>query len=141
MKLPPPTAAILQPKLIPVVLQLKDAYGIWQVYLNDFPKVNRFTLGSKIDAIFLDTIEFCFIASYANIQNKIPLIDKSISRVDLLKLLIQLSWEMRAIDPNKYVNLSEKLSSIGSMLGGWKRHLENKTPREIVSPSHGEKRD
>lgn len=117
-----------------MILQLKETYGIWQSYLNDFPKANRFTLGSKIDAVFLDTIEFCFLASYANATNKVLLIDRSISRVDLLKLLIQLAWDIRALDPNKYMNLSEKLSNIGSMLGGWKRHMENKT-----LPQKGEK--
>src|SRR3989344_686697 len=117
----------MRQKLIPVMLQLKETYGIWQSYLNDFPKANRFTLGSKIGAVFLDAIEFCFLASYASTTNKVPLIDRGTSRVDLLKLLMQLAWDIRALDSNKYINLSEKLSVIGSMLGGWKRHLENKT--------------
>lgn len=56
------------------------------------------------------------------------LLDRAISRVDLLKLLLQLAWDTRALDDNKYATLTEKLAEIGRMLGGWKRQLTNKTP-------------
>jgi len=110
------------------VLSLKDAYGIWQQYLADFPKANRFTLGSKIDDVFLASIEYCFLASYSSIAEKQIWIDRGIARVDLLKLLIQLAWDIKAIDDKRYVHLSERLAEIGRMLGGWRRQIINKTP-------------
>lgn len=118
----------MQPKLIPVVLKLKDSYGLWQEYLIHFPKANRFTLGSKIDDIFLHAIEYCFLASYSAHAEKIVLVDRCIARVDLLKLLLQLAWEMEALDTKKYVHLSEHLAEVGRMLGGWRKQLQNKTP-------------
>lgn len=118
----------MQPKLIPVVLKLKDAYGLWQHYLTHFPKANRFTLGSKIDEVFLHAIEYCFLASYSAHAEKIILVSRCIARVDLLKLLLQLAWEMQAVDTNKYVHLSEYLAEVGRMLGGWRKQLQNKTP-------------
>lgn len=123
---PPPT--ISQPKLIPVVLKLKDSYGLWQEYLTHFPKANRFTLGSKIDDIFLHAIEYCFLASYSAHTEKTILLDRCIARVDLLKLLLQLAWEMQALDTKKYTHLSEYLMEVGRMLGGWRKQLQNKTP-------------
>jgi hypothetical protein len=113
----------LQPKLVPVVLKLKDAYGVWQNYLNHFPKANRFTLGSKIDDVFLAAIEYCFLASYASTGDKLIFIDKAISRVDLIKLLLQLAWEIQALDTKKYAHLSEYLAEAGKMLGGWRRQI------------------
>jgi len=113
---------------VPVVLKLKETYGIWQSYLTHFPKANRFTLGSKIDDIFLAAIEYCFLASYSNISEKLPLLDRAISRVDLIKLLMQLAWDIRALDNKKYAHLSAQLAEIGRMLGGWRRQLANKTP-------------
>lgn len=56
------------------------------------------------------------------------LIDRAISRTDLLKLLLQLAWDTKALDSNKYAHLAERLAEIGRMLGGWKRQLINKTP-------------
>ncbi len=123
-----PPRNLLQPKLIPVILKLKDSYSLWQQYLAIFPKANRFTLGSKIDEIFLNSIEYCFLASYANIQDKPLLLDRGIARIDLLKLLLQLAWEIKAIDTNKYINLSQIIFEIGRMLGGWKKSLLEKTP-------------
>ena len=124
--LPPPTLS--QPKLIPVVLKLKDIYGTWQEYLVHFPKQNRYTLGSKIDEVFLASIEYCFLASYAPKDTKIGLLNRTISRVDLLKLLLQLSWEIRALDEKKYMHLGGHLAEVGRMLGGWKKGLVSKTP-------------
>ncbi len=109
-------------------MRLKDAYGVWQQYLVHFPKAHRFTLGSKIDGVFLDAIEFCFLASYTHTSQKIPVLDRAIARVDLLKLLLQLAWDIGALDTNKYADLGQRFVEIGKMLGGWKRQLINKTP-------------
>lgn len=117
----------MQGKLTPVVIRLKDSYNLWQIFLRNFPKANRYTLGSKIDEVFLNAIEFTFLASYTNFKDKIIIIDKAISRVDLLKLLILLSWEIKALENNKYIQISEKLQEVGRMLGGWKKQIEEKT--------------
>lgn len=108
-------------------MKLKDAYGIWAQYLTHVPKQNRYTLGSKIDAVFLVSIEYCFLASYAPLGTKVELLNRAISRVDLLKLLLQLAWEIHALDTNKYVHLSEYLAEVGKMLGGWKKGIVTKT--------------
>ena len=125
----PPPQTFSQPKLVAVILKLKDAYGVWQEYLTHFPKQNRYTLGSKIDQVFLASIEYCFLASYAPKETKIPLLERAISRVDLLKLLLQLAWDIRSLDNAKYTHLGESLSEAGRMLGGWKKGLENKNSR------------
>jgi hypothetical protein len=111
-----------------VVLKLKDSYRLWQEYLTQFPKQNRYTLGNKIDEVFLLAIEYCFLASYASKTTKLVHLERCISRVDLLKLLLQLAWEVRALDTKKYIALSEQLQEVGRMLGGWKKGLESKTP-------------
>lgn len=111
-----------------MVLKLKDTYNIWQKYLTQFPKANRFTIGSKIDVLFLEAVEYTFLASYTHTLEKQILLNKSISKIDLIKLLLQLSWEIKALDNKKYTHLAEQFSEIGKMLGGWKRQLQNKTP-------------
>ena len=125
----PPPRNNQQPKLIPVVLKLKDSYNLWQTYLTHFPKQNRYTLGTKIDDVFLVAIEFCFLASYANKDTKIVHLERCISRVDLLKLLLQLAWEIRVLDNQKYIILSEQLQEVGRMLGGWRKGLETDAAR------------
>ncbi|OGB73855.1 hypothetical protein A3K24_03490 [candidate division Kazan bacterium RIFCSPHIGHO2_01_FULL_44_14] len=127
LRLPPPEP--LQPKLVAVVLKLKDGYKIWQEYLVHFPRQNRYTLGTRIDAVFLFAIEYCFLASYAPKDTKLGLLSRTISQVDLLKLLLQLAWEIQALDHKKYAHLSEYLIESGRMLGGWKKGLLSKNSR------------
>ena len=117
----------MQGKLIPVVIKLKNTYGVWQKHLQHFPKANRYTLGSKIDDMFLNLIEYTFLASYANIKEKLPVLDKAVSRLDLIKLLLLLAWDIKALDTNKYAELSQDLDEIGKMLGGWRKQVEQKT--------------
>ena len=116
---------------------MKETYGIWQEYLNHFPKANRFTLGSKIDDIFLLAIEYCFLASYSTTGEKITIIDRAVSRVDLLKLLMQLAWEIQALDTKKYTHLSERLVEIGKMLGGWRRQLVKRNSPPVGGEKQG----
>jgi len=51
----------------------------------------------------------------------------------LIKLLLQLAWEIKALDNKKYAVLAEKFAEIGKMLGGWKRQLLSKTLPTIPS--------
>jgi hypothetical protein len=81
--------------------------------------------------LFLEAIEYIFLASYTHTSEKQILLNKGISKVDLIKLLLQLSWEIKALDNKKYAVLAEKFSEIGKMLGGWKKQLINKTPESI----------
>ncbi len=118
-------------------MKLKDAYALWQEYLTHFPKANRFTIGSKIDILFLEAIEYTFLASYTHTAEKQLLLNKGISKVDLIKLLLQLAWEMKALDNKKYAALSEKFAEIGKMLGGWKRQLLQKTPETVAQEKSG----
>ncbi len=83
-------------------------------------------MGSKIDDLFLTSIEYCFLASYSSLGDKIPLVDKAISRVDLIKLLLQISYEIKALDTKYYIKLGENIYDIGKMLGGWRKQLLNK---------------
>jgi hypothetical protein len=87
------------------------------------PKDSRYTLGLKIDNLFVETIELIFIASYLNKNQKMPYVQKAIAKLDLIKFFLQITWEIKALNNKKYIILSEKLNEIGKMLGGWYRQL------------------
>ena len=126
MATPPPQFS--QTNLVPVVLKLKDVYGIWQSYLPHFSKQARHTLGKRIDDTCLNAIEYSFLASYSKNSEKIILIDRAISRVDLVKILLLLAWESKFLDTKKYTHISGVLEEVGRMLGAWKRQQVQKTP-------------
>jgi hypothetical protein len=95
--------------------------------VSHFPKSNRYTLGSKIDEIILLAIEYTMLASYSDNTQKVILIDRALSRNDLIKLLLLMAWETKSLDTKKYTHLSAYFDEVGRMLGAWKRHLIQKT--------------
>lgn len=98
----------------------------------NFPKTERFNIGQKIDKTFLDVLELTFVAAYLPPEPKIAVLGKVISRLDVLKFLIQISWESKLISTEKFIELSKKLNEIGRMLGGWKKGLSSKTPAKVA---------
>ena len=51
---------------LPIIQKLINAYKLWQNYLPNFPQTVRYTLGSKIDSCFIETIENVFTAAHAS---------------------------------------------------------------------------
>jgi len=88
-----------------------------------FPKTKRFTLGQKIDEVTLATIEYVIFAGYATKERKLPILEKAIVNVNLLKILLRLAKDTNALDNRKYIALEQSILEIGRMLGGWKRSL------------------
>jgi len=113
---------------LPIIEHFLSLYKKWFEYRNHFPKKSRYTLGDKIDLLFLQTLESLFVASYQNREEKLSTIETAIKKLDLLKFFLRISWELKVLDSQKFIFLSEKLQEIGRMLGGWRKGLQNKTP-------------
>ena len=86
--------------------------------------------------LFLEVVEFVFLASSSEISRKSIYLEKAIKKFDLLKFLLRIAWEIKALDSKKYAVLSEVLDEIGRMLGGWLKKAVKETP----SKSEGEQR-
>lgn len=101
---------------------------MWHEFIQHFPQKSRYTLGAKIDSLFLEILELAFTASYLNKQEKLPFIRKTAAKLDVLKFFLQLAWEIKVLDNKKYIALSEQLNEIGRMTGGWIRQVEKINP-------------
>lgn len=94
-------------------------YLLWSVPAAKLPKTAKYSLGLKIDNLFIDTIEAISIAAFMSRADKIPYLKRAITRVDTLKVFLQMLWEMKLLDTKCYGEISKKLSEVGKMLGGW----------------------
>ena len=92
----------------------------------NFPKTERFSLGQKIDLVFLDLLELTYTASFLPLEQKLAGLEKIMPRLDILKFLMQIAWENKLVHTSKYAELSQKLEEIGRMLGGWRKGLIQK---------------
>lgn len=90
----------------------------------DFPKDSKYTLGTKIDSLFLEVIENVLKAGYSDKLEKQIFLKRGSVKLDLLKFFLQIAWEIKSIDDKKYIKISEKLDEVGKMLGGWIKSLK-----------------
>lgn len=87
------------------------------------PKKDKYTLGEKTQKTTLDLMELLIKASYVEKTNKTSALDQAAIKLDLLKTLVRLAQDLKAMPSNKYLLLEEKLQEVGRMLGGWIKSL------------------
>ncbi|MEK9151873.1 MAG: four helix bundle protein [Patescibacteria group bacterium] len=118
---PPPDAN--SPTELPILKKLTDAYKLWHGFLQQLPRLSRYTLGAKIDALAAETIELALLAGYANRAQKLPIVQKASTKLDTLKLFIKIAWELKLLDSKHYAALVAPLAETGKMMGGWLKQL------------------
>ncbi len=103
---------------------MKDAYLLWYGYYTILPKTHRHSLGHKVDAYLVDSIEFVATAEFLPRPEKLPFVRAAMRKVDTTKLLLMMLWETKSLDDSKYIALSLKIDAVGKMLGGWSGQLQ-----------------
>ncbi|MEK7555107.1 MAG: four helix bundle protein, partial [Patescibacteria group bacterium] len=124
-KAPPPVGKLS------ILQHLVASYKLWHEYMPHIPKTSRYTLGEKIDACFIETLELLFFAQYAKKEQRLPTLQKANVKFDSLKFFLQLLWETNGISAKQYANISKHLVDIGKMLGGWLRRVEAETAQGL----------
>jgi hypothetical protein len=102
-----------------VLKELKNAYIVWIEYYQKLAKIHKYTLGQKIDTLFIEVIEAISIAGFLTKEEKLPYVRLAIRKIDTLKILLMVLWETKSLDNKKYIAISMQIDSIGKMLGGW----------------------
>ena len=118
----------------PIFLKLENVYTVWHTYIIHFPKIHRYSIGAKIDNLFCDLISYISSAIFVKRENKLAYILKSIQILDTIKILLKVACNVEALDFKKYTHISNIITEIGKMLGGWHNQLikdmENKKPHQ-----------
>jgi len=111
-----------------VLVKTKEAYTAWHKHLVNLKRIERYTIGTKIDETFLELLEFISRACFAYDKfEKQAHISSAIGKSDLVKFLLQIGWETNVIESKIYGQLITHLEHIGRMLGGWKKAAGEKT--------------
>ena len=106
--------------------KIYDFYKLFYLYIDNFPKKSREVLGQKIESTILELVELISKASFAGQNEKINDLTSASVKLDFLKVLFRLTFDLKIIDQKKYILLEEKLQEMGRMLGGWIK--SSKTP-------------
>jgi len=70
-------------------------------------------------------MELVFFAANTSKENKFSILQKANLKINLLKIVIRLATEVRALDNKKYINFQAELQEIGKMIGGWLRSTKS----------------
>jgi len=92
--------------------------------LGKFPKSEKHSLGVEVEKNILSILKQLIFCSASNPAIKKDILPEISINLDLLKILIRLAYDIKAVDLKAYIRLQEKLQKIGRMLGGWIRSLK-----------------
>lgn len=113
---------------LPILIILKECYLLWHNFLPHVPRLSRYTLGVKIDELFMNILELAQTAQYTKREDKLIFLQQLNRKFDTLKFFITLLWEAKGLDASQYGQLSQKITVVGKMLGKWLQLFKNETP-------------
>ena len=111
---------------IPIVKKCCDLYKLFHEYRRIVPKQDRYTIFERSENIIVDVIESLLLAAQTQASGKTATLERASVKLNLLRFLIRLLKEVKAIDIKKYTTLQEMINEIGRMLGGWIRSTASK---------------
>ena len=103
---------------IPIFKKTYDLYKYFYALRLSVPKQDRYALWQKCENCMLDFLENILLAGQAPKTAKLPLLEHGSARLNMLRVFIRLSKDVKAIDMKKYIALEERIDEVGRMLGG-----------------------
>lgn len=105
---------------------IEDFYGFIKYLLpiiNKFPREQKFILGERLSSYLLQIHELYIEAYYGQKQTKKENLHKVNVKLEQLRYLVRLAYDMRYINKKRYGYISEQLMEIGKKTGGWLKTL------------------
>lgn len=97
-----------------------------KVYLlsSKIGKRERFGIYLKIENIILEIFDLAISASFEIKYNKIKLLNLVRIKIEVLKRLFRIMFELKIIESKKYIELEFDLIEISKMTNGWMKYLK-----------------
>lgn len=111
---------------IPIFKKSYDLYRVFYGYRLNVAKQDRYVLWQRCEDGLLDVIEHILLASQSSPKDKLPILEKTSVRLNVLRVLVRLMKDVKAIDDKKYIAIEQGLDEIGSQLGGWIRSTKER---------------
>lgn len=104
---------------IPIFKKNYELHKLLNGMRTSVPKQDRYALWQRVENVSLDVTELLLQATALYKIEKLPILDKASVKLNLLRVLIRLSHDTKAIDGKKYTVIQQQIDEIGRMLGGW----------------------
>jgi len=117
---------------VPIFQKTYTLFRTLHGFRNHIAKQDRHTLWLRCENNTLDIVESLLTANEQSKENKFPSLERASIKLNLVRILIRLAKDTKAIDNNKYLALAAQIDEIGRMLGGWIK-TSKATPPEAFS--------
>lgn len=88
-------------------------------FVKNFNKEYKYTVGEKLKN---ETLEMIMNIYRANSRaEKRGLIQSSRENIEVIRLLLRLTKDLKQIDLNKFVNINKKIEEVSKQLAGWQK--------------------
>ena len=88
------------------------------------PKKDRFGIYLKIEHNCLEILDLTIESSLEVKANKFNTLNSARIKIETLKRLLRIIYELRLIDDKKYIDLETDLQEISKMSNGWIKYLK-----------------
>jgi hypothetical protein len=114
-------------KSVPQAVQLCHELLLWIIpQLDKFPRSRRFTLGERLEGGLLDVLDLLVEAAYT--RNKENPLRRANLRLEMVRHLWRLSYELRAVAIRQYEHGAKLMDELGRQIGGWLRSTGQSQP-------------
>lgn len=103
----------------PLFHKLYGFYKLLNSLHGTIPKAQRYTLWQRCENLNISLLELLFESAAKKEKERLHILHQMSLKLDLLKVLIRLAKESKAIPPKKYEIIQSMLQEIGKMIGGW----------------------
>lgn len=108
----------------PLVHKICEFYKKIYLLSPKIPKRDRFGIWVKIENLCLEIIILIITASLEAMINKLLILNAARIKIEVLKRLIRIVYELKIIESKRYIDLELDLQEISKMANGWIRYLK-----------------
>lgn len=102
-----------------VVMRMYELLKVLIPLVNNFPRDQRFILGTRIEQLALETLEKLIEAYYLSGEEKKARLKTVNLSLEKLRYLLRMGYELGYYNSRRYGEFAERLLEIGRMVGGW----------------------
>jgi len=111
---------------IPIFKRAYELYKTMHGYRGAVPKADRHTLWQRIESLTLEALEGILLASQLSKTQKLQPLEQVSVKLNMLRVLLRLAKDIKAIDLKKYATLEMIVDEMGRMLGGWIKSVKER---------------
>ena len=104
---------------IPIFKKAYELYRDFYSIRSQVSKQDRYTIYLRCENAILDLIELILQSGRQSKLEKLPTLEKTSVKLNLLRVLVRILKDVKAINIKKYAALEGSVDEIGRMLGGW----------------------